>query len=83
MRITIEGELLVAKYVGTVHRTDLEGGHWTLVTDQGVTYQLKGGGSDLKVDGRRVEVEGQIAAEEMGIAMVGDILEVKSYRILD
>jgi len=28
-------------------------------------------------------VEGQIAAEEMGIAMVGDILEVKSYRILD
>ncbi len=73
----------MAKYIGTVQRTDLEGGSWLLLSKQGVTYQLEGGGRDLRVDGRRVEVDGQIAAEEMGIAMVGDILEVKSYRILD
>ena len=73
----------MAKYVGTVHRTDLEGGHWTLVTDRGVVYQLKGGKAGLHVDGQRVEIEGRIAAEQMGIAMVGDILEVTSYRVLD
>jgi hypothetical protein len=72
----------VAKYTGTVQRTDLEGGHWTLVTDQGVVYQLTGGGADLLRDGVRAEVEGRIADQQMGIAMVGDLLEVKSYRIL-
>ena len=72
----------MAKYTGTVRRTDLEGGHWTLVTDQGVVYQLTGGGGDLLQDGVRAEVEGRIADQQMGIAMVGDLLEVKSYRIL-
>jgi len=73
----------VGKYVGTIRRTDLEGGHWTLVTDQGVIYQLKGGKAGLHVDGLRVEIVGRIAAGQMGIAMVGEILEVTSYRILD
>ena len=72
----------MAKYTGTVRRTDLEGGHWTLVTDQGVVYQLTGGGADLLRDGVRAEVEGRIADQQMGIAMVGDLLEVKGYRIL-
>lgn len=72
----------MAKYTGTVRRTDLEGGHWTLVTDQGVVYQLTGGGADLLQDGVRAEVDGRIADQQMGIAMVGDLLEVKSYRIL-
>lgn len=72
----------MAKHTGTVRRTDLEGGHWTLVTDQGVVYQLSGGGADLLREGVRAEVEGRIADQQMGIAMVGDLLEVKSYRIL-
>lgn len=73
----------MGKYVGTVRRTDVEGGHWTLVTDQGVVYQLKGGGKDLLQDGVRAEVQGSIDSGQMGIAMVGDILEVKSYRLID
>jgi hypothetical protein len=72
----------VAKYVGTVTQTDVEGGAWTLVTNQGVVYQLKGGGPDLLVDGVRAEIDGEIATDQVGIAMVGDILEVKSYRII-
>lgn len=72
----------MSKYVGTVRRTDLEGGAWTFVTDQGVTYQLKGGGDDLLKDGVRAEIEGRLAVEQMGIAMVGDILEVSSYRLV-
>ncbi len=73
----------MAKYLGTVQKSDLEGGCWLLRSDQGVIYQLKGGGADLLQDGQRVEVEGDIATSTMGIAMVGDILEVSSFRVLD
>jgi hypothetical protein len=73
----------MAKYVGTIRRSDLEGGVWTLVTDQGVVYQLDGGGRDLRVDGARAEVEGRLAEGRMGLAMVGETLEVERYRLLD
>jgi hypothetical protein len=76
-------EMAVPKYVGTVQRTDIEGGSWLLQSDQGVTYQLKGGDSALLVDGLRAEVDGRIATKQLGIAMMGDILEVVSYRLLD
>ena len=72
----------MAKFVGRISRTDVEGGAWLLTTDQGVVYQLKGGGPDLLVDGRRVEVEGRVAGQAVGIAMMGDVLEVKRYRVL-
>jgi len=72
----------MATFRGRVRRSDLEGGHWVLVTDQGVVYQLQGGGADLLVDGVKAEIEGKIAASQMGIAMVGDILEVLSYRLV-
>ncbi len=73
----------MTKYVGRVSQSDLEGGgHWVLTTEQGVTFQLKGGGADLLVDGVRAEVEGRLATRQLGIAMLGDILEVKRYRLL-
>jgi hypothetical protein len=71
------------KYIGRVIRSDLEGGAWTLVCDNGLTYQLSGGDAGLRVDGQRVEVVGRVDADRVGIAMVGDVLEVKSYRCLD
>lgn len=70
------------KVTGTIVHSDLEGGNWILVTHQGVTYQLEGGDNKLYLDGQKVEIEGSIAQNRMGIAMVGDILEVKRYRIL-
>ena len=70
------------KVIGTVRKTDLEGGSWTLQTEQGVIYQLRGGGEDLLHDGIRAEVEGQIDNNQIGLAMMGDVLEIKSYRIL-
>jgi hypothetical protein len=70
------------KVSGRVVRSDLEGGAWTLVSDQGAVYQLKGGDAGLLVDGAHAEVSGRIATKTMGIAMLGDVLEVKSYRLL-
>jgi hypothetical protein len=72
----------MTKFLGKVCHSDLEGGCWTLVTDGGVVYQLKGGGADLLSDGVKAEIEGRIATRTMGLAMVGDILEVKRYRLV-
>lgn len=69
--------------VGHVRRSDLEGGHWMLHSDAGVIYQLKGGRGDLLRDGVKAEVKGRLATESMGLAMLGEILEVRSFRILD
>jgi hypothetical protein len=69
-------------FKGKIHRTDLEGGSWTLITDHGVVYQLLGGGPDLLKDGVRAEIEGRIATKQMGIAMMGEVLEVRRYRLL-
>lgn len=71
------------KHIGRVIRSDLEGGVWTLVCDSGLTYQLSGGDAGLREDGQRVEVTGRVDTGRVGIAMVGDVLEVKSYRRLD
>jgi len=69
-------------FTGRVRCSDLEGGRWTLITDLGVLYQLKGGSPDLYKDGLRVEVQGTIAKNTVGIAMMGEVLEVKSYRLI-
>jgi hypothetical protein len=45
------------KVKGTLKRTDIEGGHWTLQADDGEQYQLVGK-VDGATDGQRVEVEG-------------------------
>lgn len=73
----------MSKFVGTIERTDVEGGHWLLKTDQGVVYQLKNAPGALLVAGRRAEVEGNIASGSFGLAMMGEILEVRSHRFLD
>ncbi len=70
-------------YLGTIEKTDVEGGQWLLRSDQGVIYQLKGAPAALLVEGRRVEVDGDIAEGSFGLAMMGDILEVKGYRFRD
>ena len=66
---------------GTVKRSDLEGGFWTLEADDGQTYQLDGGGRDLYRHGARVRVTGRVARDTLGIGMAGDVLRVESYEV--
>ena len=68
----------MAKFRGTVKRSDLEGGHWQLHGEDGTTYELEGG-SDLK-DGARVEIDGSVDKGAMSIAMTGPRLKVKSIK---
>jgi hypothetical protein len=67
------------KVTGTISRSDLEGGHWLLKTDKGDTYQLEGAPATIATikDGMRVEVEGKIEKDRMGIGMTGPHFAVK------
>jgi len=58
------------KLQGTITRTDVEGGHWLLKTDDGDQYQLTGKVDGAK-DGLRVEVEGKVDKNAMGFGMMG------------
>lgn len=70
------------KYRGTVFKNDLEGGFWELHSDGGDVYQLQGGDAGLKKAGIRVEVDGKLSKDQMGIGMTGPILTVKSWKKL-
>ena len=70
------------KLSGTIHHVDLEGGYFTLRLSGGEIYKLDGGGSDLRKDGVKAEVEGEIEDKGFGISLGTPILKVKSYKII-
>jgi hypothetical protein len=59
----------MAKFTGTVRFNDLEGGFHELVTDDGDTYRLEGGGK-LEA-GKRVTIHGNVESGGFGIHMTG------------
>ena len=69
------------KLKGTIRRNDLEGGHWTLETDGGDTYQLAGKTDGCK-DGLKAEVDGKVDKDAMGIGMTGPHFTVSSIKAL-
>jgi len=72
----------MAKYRGTIKRSDLEGGHWQLESDGGTVYVLDDAPVDVAKDGTRVEIEGTVDEGVMGFAMTGPTLKVKSAKRL-
>jgi|GEM_PF-473380 len=72
----------MTKLTGVVHERNLEGGFWELVCDDGRSFVIHGGDARLHTQGLRVEVEGRIDEDTMGIAMAGPIVDVRRYRVL-
>lgn len=65
----------MAKYTGKIRHSDLEGGFYELVADDGQVYRLEGA---LDVDdGARVRVHGRIDNGGMGIHMSGPAIAVE------
>ncbi|MBR8828372.1 MAG: hypothetical protein DSM107014_10825 [Gomphosphaeria aponina SAG 52.96 = DSM 107014] len=58
-------------------------GTWALVTPGGETYELKDPPSELCQAQGTVKVEGQIRDDVMTLAMIGPVLEVKSFQLID
>lgn len=68
---------------GVIERKGLGSGTWALVTESGETYELKDAPDELKKSDLKVKVEGQVRDDVMTIAMIGPVLEVKSFKVLD
>jgi hypothetical protein len=68
---------------GTIQHRDLGPGAWALVTDEGVTYEiLRGANKNLLKPGQKAKVTGQVREDVMTIAMIGPVLEVKSFEVI-
>jgi hypothetical protein len=68
---------------GTIAKKGFGFGTWALVTEDGTTYELKDPASELQQAGIKVEITGKIREDIMTIAMIGKVLEVKSFKLLD
>lgn len=63
------------KLKGTIRKTDVEGGHWILVVEDGEQYQLNGVLAGAK-DGATVEVEGKVDKGAVSFGMMGPTFTV-------
>lgn len=67
---------------GTIQRSGMGMGTWTLVARDGTTYEIhKGAPKDLLRPDLAVRVKGEVRDDVMTIAMVGPVLEVKSFEL--
>jgi cytochrome c-type biogenesis protein CcmE len=68
---------------GTIQRSNMGPGTWALVTDDGQTYEIhKGAPKELLKSGQKVKVQGQVREDVMTFAMIGPVLEVKSFEVI-
>lgn len=66
---------------GEIQYRAIASGTWVLVSDTGETYELYKPSENLRQEGLKVEIKGNIRSDVMTIAMVGQILEVKELNI--
>ena len=68
---------------GTIRQIGLEGGVWALLTESGVQVELIDPPAALCVNGLRVEIEPEAEGPEVSVGMLGGLVRVKRYRVLD
>lgn len=71
------------KVTGKVEYRAIALGAWALVSQEGKTYELQNSPPELQKDGLSVEVEGIVKEGIMTISMIGQVLEVRSFKILN
>lgn len=69
--------------IGKVSRSDLGIGTWVLTSNEGKTYELKDIPADLTTIQGQVKVIGQIRDDVMTLAIIGPVLQVISFEIVD
>lgn len=68
---------------GTIEHRDIGTGAWALVTDEGVTYELpRSVDKKLLKAGQKAKVTGKVREDVMTTAMIGPVLEVKSFDVI-
>jgi hypothetical protein len=67
---------------GKIEKKGFGKGTWALVTQEGITYELKDYPPELLAVKTMVKIQGNIRKDIMTIAMIGDVLEVQSFEVL-
>ncbi len=68
---------------GTVQKSEMGAGTWTLVASTGETYEIhRGAPQELLQNGLKVQVEGTVRQDVMTTAMIGPVLEVKRFEVI-
>jgi hypothetical protein len=70
----------IVNLTGTIHKLVIEGTCYQLATDDGKKYELMG--KFPKIEGTRVQVRGVIATDAVTICQVGQLVKVKSVRVI-
>ncbi|MBW4622868.1 MAG: hypothetical protein KME17_26350 [Cyanosarcina radialis HA8281-LM2] len=66
---------------GTIERQGFGPGTWALASDDGQTYELKNAPAELRQAGVKATVTGEIRDDVMSLAMIGPVLEVRSFEL--
>ena len=70
------------KIKGTIERREIGMGAWAVVGEDGKTYEImRGADKSLLQPGQKAEVTGDVRDDVMTAAMIGPVLEVKSFEI--
>lgn len=68
---------------GKIERRNIGLGAWAFVTEDGTTYEIpKSTDKNLLKSGQTAQITGQVREDIMTIAMIGPVLEVKSFEII-
>jgi hypothetical protein len=70
----------MGKLRGTIRKSDLEGGVYQLVADDGTIYELDGNDPLLRKEGAKVEIDGSVDRNAMSFSMTGPRLKAKSVK---
>lgn len=57
-------------------------GVWVLIGENDTTYELYEPPTDIQAQGLAVEITGNIRNDIMTMAMVGPVLEIKSFNVI-
>lgn len=67
---------------GVIQHKGFGTGTWALDAEDGKSYELHKPPSELQKKGLKVKVDGEIRDDVMTIAMIGPVLEVKTFKVL-
>lgn len=68
---------------GKIEYKDVGSGAWALIADNGETYELRNAPEHLRQNNQKVKVEGRIRNDVVSFAMIGTVLEVTSFEVLE
>jgi hypothetical protein len=69
--------------IGKIDRIEFGSGTWALIADTGETYELMGMPVELAEVEGKVKITGKIREDVMTFAMIGSVLEVESFEVVN